>query len=165
MSLLIREVKMADLDAIVKIESAAFDMTEEFTRKDMQPRIINYSDTFLVAEVDNQVVGHIFGPAFNKRYIEDEIYFNNHPNNKSDKYQTILSLAVDPAFRKQGIGSQLVEQMIEKARNDQRQAVTLTCLPKLFNFYERLGFVNEGKTNDDIPDPDNETSYNMVKLL
>ncbi|KXN75823.1 hypothetical protein AYJ53_03545 [Lactobacillus johnsonii] len=35
--------------------------------------------------------------------------------------------------------------------------------PKLFSFYEKRGFKNEGKTSDDIPDPDGISSYNMVK--
>lgn len=35
MTLIIRTVKMADLDRIVDIESTAFQMSEEMTRKDM----------------------------------------------------------------------------------------------------------------------------------
>lgn len=40
---------------------------------------------FLVAEdkEKDQVIGYTFGPAFSKRYIEDEIYFANHPNRKN----------------------------------------------------------------------------------
>ena len=49
MTLNIRTVKMDDLDAIVELESSAFHMSEEMTRKDMIGRIENYSDTFLVA--------------------------------------------------------------------------------------------------------------------
>ncbi|EFG56248.1 hypothetical protein C5L18_000582 [Lactobacillus amylolyticus] len=52
---------------------------------------------FLVAEdkEKDQVIGYTFGPAFSKRYIEDEIYFANHPNRKNDLYQMILSIIVD----------------------------------------------------------------------
>ncbi|MDY0844409.1 GNAT family N-acetyltransferase, partial [Streptococcus thermophilus] len=31
--------------------------------------------------------------------------------------------------------------------------------------YEKRGFVNEGKTNEDIPDPKDVSSYNIVKEL
>lgn len=48
--MIIRTVTMNDLEAIVDLESAAFQMTKEQTKKDMIGRIKNYPDTFLVAE-------------------------------------------------------------------------------------------------------------------
>ena len=162
MTLNIRTVKMDDLDAIVELESSAFHMSEEMTRKDMIGRIENYSDTFLVAEVDGKVVGHVFGPVSKDRYIKDELYFKNQPNNAQYPYQTILSLATRKEYRKQGIASALIEELCKIAQAQDRGAVTL---PKLFHFYETRGFVNEGKTSDDIPDPEDVSSYNMVREL
>lgn len=165
MTLTIRTVKVADLERVVDIESRAFQMPKEMTKKDMIGRIANYPDTFLVAEVDEKVVGHVFGPASKDRYIKDELYFRNHSNNPQDSYQTILSLAVDEKYRKQGIATALLKKMDEVAKAENRQAITLTCLPKLFSFYEKRGYENEGKTADDIPDPEGISSYNMVKKL
>lgn len=165
MTLNIRTVKMDDLDAIVELESSAFHMSEEMTRKDMIGRIENYPDTFLVAQVDGKVVGHVFGPVSKERYIRDELYFKNQPNNAQYHYQTILSLATNQEYRKQGIASALIEELCKIAQAQDRRAITLTCLPKLFHFYEKCGFINEGKTSDDIPDPDDVSSYNMVREL
>ena len=165
MTLNIRTVKMDDLDAIVELESSAFHMSEEMTRKDMIGRIENYPDTFLVAQVDGKVVGHVFGPVSKERYIKDELYFKNQPNNAQYHYQTILSLATNQEYRKQGIASALIEELCKIAQALDRRAITLTCLPKLFHFYEKRGFINEGKTSDDIPDPDDVSSYNMVRAL
>ncbi|MBU5318313.1 GNAT family N-acetyltransferase [Lactobacillus johnsonii] len=165
MTLNIRTVKMDDLDAIVELESSAFHMSEEMTRKNMIGRIENYPDTFLVAQVDGKVVGHVFGPVSKERYIKDELYFKNQPNNAQYHYQTILSLATNQEYRKQGIASALIEELCKIAQAQDRRAITLTCLPKLFHFYEKRGFINEGKTSDDIPDPDDVSSYNMVRAL
>ena len=165
MTLNIRTVKIDDLNAIVELESSAFHMSEEITRKDMIGRIENYSDTFLVAEVDGKVVGHVFGPVSKERYIRDELYFKNQPNNAQYPYQTILSLATNQDYRKQGIASALIEELCKIAQAQDRRAITLTCLPKLFHFYEKRGFINEGKTSNDIPDPDDVSSYNMVRAL
>lgn len=165
MTLNIRTVKMDDLDAIVELESSAFHMSEEMTRKDMIGRIENYPDTFLVAQVDGKVVGHVFGPVSKECYIKDELYFKNQPNNAQYHYQTILSLATNQEYRKQGIASALIEELCKIAQSQDRRAITLTCLPKLFHFYEKRGFINEGKTSDDIPDPDDVSSYNMVRAL
>ena len=107
----------------------------------------------------------VFGPAFNKRYIEDELYFENHPNQKDDRYQMVLSLAVLPEYRKQGVATKLIEAIAQEGRKQNRQAISLTCLPKLIKFYEKRGFYNEGETNDDIPDPTGVTSVNMVRTL
>ena len=156
---------MDDLGEVVNLESAAFKMTKEQTKYDMMGRIENYPDTFLVAQEDGKVIGHIFGPAFNKRYIEDELYFENHPNQKDDCYQMVLSLAVLPEYRKQGVATKLIEAMTQEARKQNRQAISLTCLPKLIKFYEKRGFHNEGKTSDDIPDPTGVTSVNMIRAL
>lgn len=137
MTLSIRTVKMIDLERGVDIESKAFQMSKEMTKKDMIGRIENYPDTFLVAEVDGKVVGHVFGQASNDRYIKDELYFKNHLNDPQDKYQTILSLAVDEKYRKRGIVTALLRKMEEVAKSENRQVISLTCLPKLFSFYEK----------------------------
>lgn len=163
--MIIRRVTMDDLEEVVNLESAAFKMTKEQTKNDMMGRIENYPDTFLVAQEDGKVIGHIFGPAFNKRYIEDELYFENHPNQKDDRYQMVLSLAVLPEYRKQGVATKLIEAMTQEARKQNRQVISLTCLPKLIKFYEKRGFHNEGKTSDDIPDPTGVTSVNMIRAL
>lgn len=163
--MIIRSVTMDDLDEVVKLESAAFKMTKEQTEKDMVGRIKNYPDTFLVAEEKGKVIGHILGPAFDQRYIEDELYFKNHPNQKDDRYQMVLSLAVVPEYRKHGVATNLIEELAKVAKKQNRQAISLICLPKLIKFYEKRGFKNEGKTSDDIPDPTGVTSVNMVRTL
>lgn len=163
--MIIRSVTMDDLDEVVELESAAFKMTKEQTEKDMVGRIKNYPDTFLVAQEDGKVIGHIFGPAFDQRYIEDELYFKNHPNQKDDRYQMVLSLAVVPEYRKHGVATNLIEELAKVAKKQNRQAISLICLPKLIKFYEKRGFKNEGETSDDIPDPTGVTSVNMVRTL
>lgn len=158
-----RQVKPEDLEAVVNLEAEAFDMNKERTRSDMIGRIQNYPDTFLVAEdqENNQVVGHIFGPAFAKRYIEDEIYFKNHPNRQEDKYQMILSLAVVLKYRRNGIAGHLLAELANVAKSQGRDALSLTCKDELISFYEKNGYQNEGKTQN-LP---GETMYNMVKEI
>jgi ribosomal protein S18 acetylase RimI-like enzyme len=75
--------------------------------------------------------------AAQDRYIKDELYFKNKPNKVADRYQTILSLAVAEKFRRQGIATALLNKMAAVAKSQKRQAITLTCLPKLFSFYEK----------------------------
>lgn len=161
----IRPVTMTDLMSVVQIEAAAFRMSSKQTEKDMIGRIQNYPDTFLIAEKDGKVVGHVFGPSFNQRYIRDDLYFKNRPNRKDDQYQMILSLAVAPAYRRQGIATNLLQEIEKVAKKQGRRAISLACYPKLFHFYEKRGFKNEGKTAANFPDPQGVSSYNMVKEI
>ncbi len=161
-----RLVKKQDLETIVNLEAEAFNMEKSFVLKDMVARIDNYPDTFVVAEDSevNKVVGYIFGPAFGKRYIEDEIYFKNHPNYQEDKYQMILSLVVDKNYRHHQIGTTLLSELENIAKNQNREALSLTCLDELIPFYELSGYRSEGVAKD-LPRVDEEIMYNMVKEI
>ncbi|MBP2057947.1 ribosomal protein S18 acetylase RimI-like enzyme [Lactobacillus colini] len=163
MEIIYRPVQAKDLKEIVELEADAFHMSREMVQNDMVGRITNYPDTFWVAEdkETNRVVGHIFGPAFAKKYIEDEIYFKNHPNRVEDDYQMILSLAVLPEYRLNGIASHLLAKLEAVASSQERKALSLTCRDELINFYEKFGYQNEG-TAQNLP---GETLYNMVKQI
>jgi amino-acid N-acetyltransferase len=50
----------------------------------------------------------------------------------------VRSLAVDPAFRKHGIGAQIVQALIEQAR--QREVPIVFALTRAVPFFENLGF-------------------------
>ena len=56
----------------------------------------------------------------------------------------MFGLAVIPQKRHQGYASLLMMEMIEKAREEKRRGVILTCKEKLIPFYEQFGFVNKG---------------------
>ncbi|MCH5462449.1 GNAT family N-acetyltransferase [Lactobacillus sp. LC28-10] len=150
------------LDAIMIIENQGFTPDEVATRMSMAERIKRISDTFIVATDNHQVLGYIVGPASNQRYIDDALYDHLEANQPTDRYQTVLSLAVSTTARKQGLGSKLLSELAKVARTQNRDAITLTCLEKLVPFYERNGYVNEGVSASTHA---GETWYNMVKAL
>ncbi|KRM41440.1 GNAT family N-acetyltransferase [Lentilactobacillus parafarraginis] len=155
--------KPTELAAIMRIEHTGFTPQEAATSAAMADRIRFYPDTFITAKTEtDQIAGYIVGPAFDHRYLTDELYEKAAPNNPSDPYQTVLSLVVDPAFQQQGIASQLLNQLAAVAIRQGRKAITLTCLAKLVSFYERNGYKNEGVADSDHA---NETWFNMVKTL
>lgn len=163
MNLSFAPAKMDELDAIMKIEQAGFNQEEAATRQAMQERIQLISDTFIVAHDEaGKVLGYIVGPASPKRYISDDLFERVAPNRKTDPYLTVLSLAVDPNYRGQGIGGQLLDLFSMVAQQQNRGAVTLTCLKELVPFYESHGYINEGKADSQHA---GETWYNLVKML
>lgn len=163
MELHFESAQMDELQQIMLIEQAGFSKDEAATQAAMWDRIKFYPETFIVAKNDTKdLVGYVVGPAFNQRYLTDDLYAQSHPNNLEDPYQTVLSLAVDPNFQHQGIASQLLAEFANVAKAQGRSAVTLTCLENLVPFYEANGYKNEGVSASSHAD---ETWYNMVLPL
>ncbi|MBW1605870.1 GNAT family N-acetyltransferase [Lactobacillus sp. Sy-1] len=157
-----RDVKTNDLNALMEIERAGFSPAEASTVEAMQSRIANVPDTFIVAQRADQIVGFVVGAAYNQRYLNDSLYEKSIPNQPDDQYQTILSIAVAPSERGNGIASELLNQIQLVAERAGRKAITLTCLERLIPFYERNGYVNEGESSSSHA---NEVWYNMVKTI
>lgn len=163
MNLSCTNAKPEHLDELMYIENNGFSESEAATRTAMSERIQIINDTFIVAQNENsKIVGFIVGPAINKRYITDDLFEKTSPNDKTALYQTVLSLAVHPEYRKCGIAECLLEQLRKTAVTQNRKAITLTCLDKLVGFYEKYGYVNEGRSESIHA---NEIWYNMVLEL
>ncbi|WP_125582105.1 GNAT family N-acetyltransferase [Levilactobacillus cerevisiae] len=162
MTLTITPAQPQDLTQIMTIENAGFSPDEAASDASMAERIQLISDTFLVAKEGAEVLGYVVGPAFDQRYLTDALFDQSTPNNATDAYQTILSLAVSPAHQKEGLGSQLLTALAQVARQQHRQAITLTCLKRLVSFYERNRYRNEGVSASAHA---GETWYNLVLPL
>ena len=162
MTITINPAQPQNLGQIMTIEKAGFTPAEAATEASMAERIRLISDTFLVAKDGDTVLGYIVGPAFDQRYLTDALFDKSTPNSPTDRYQTVLSLAVSPDHQQGGLGSQLLTALAQVARQQHRQAITLTCLQRLVPFYERNGYVNEGVSASAHA---GETWYNLVLPL
>ncbi|WDF81902.1 GNAT family N-acetyltransferase [Lacticaseibacillus pabuli] len=158
----IHQAQPNELAQIMTIEHAGFTPDEAATEAAMRDRIVQIPDTFLVAEQNGQVTGYVVGPALTQRYITDDLFKTLTPNETSAPYLAILSLAVAPSAQGQGVGGQLLTAFAARARDQGRQAITLTCLKRLIPFYEAHGYVNEGIADSAHA---GEVWYNMVQTL
>lgn len=123
MSLTIRKFKLSDLDRIYEIETSSFD--EPYPKHLFYFYYILFSDTFLVAEKNEVIIGYIIGVI--KRGSEGHI----------------ISIAVDPNYRRKGYGSKLMLELIKYFKSNGVKIVRLEVNIKnsiARKFYERLGF-------------------------
>lgn len=135
----------ADLPHIMQIERAGFTAAEAASEAAMAERIRTINDTFIVArDASGTVIGFIVAAIISERYLHDELFAKSVPNPPHGGYCAILSLAVAPEQRGQGIAGQLLQALIATCRIARRDGVTLTCLDALIPFYEKNGFTNEG---------------------
>ncbi|MEB3182729.1 MAG: GNAT family N-acetyltransferase [Nostocaceae cyanobacterium] len=66
----------------------------------------------------------------------------------SPEVGSISYVAVLPEFQNQGIGTKLMNKLIEIAQKKNIQAVKLRARINALNFYKRLGFREEGELHD-----------------
>lgn len=144
MNIKIRQVYIEDLDAVTEVEARCFPEAEAARREALEQRIKTFPESFVVAEIDNKVIGFINGCVINKTIISDELFKDSTLHVKDGNYQTIFGLDVIPEYRNQGIAAKLMNYMIEVSRAAGRKGVILTCKEKLIHYYEKFGYKNKG---------------------
>lgn len=140
----IRNVCPDDLDRVAEIEAVCFPMTEAAPREVFKERIAAFSDCFFVAEVDGDLIGFINGCATNSEFIYDELFHNTQHHIPTGANLAIFGLDVIPEYRRQGIAAQLMNHLIQTAKNTERSSVILTCKEQLVPYYESFNYVKQG---------------------
>ncbi|MFF0825510.1 GNAT family N-acetyltransferase [Brevibacillus sp. NPDC003359] len=158
----IRNATTEDLPALIAIEHLCFSPEEAATQEAFEKRIRLIPDSFLVAEADGVVAGLVNGPVTESPFITDDLFQTIKENPATGGHQTILGLAVSPAFQKRGIASMLLAHLEASARASGRETITLTCKEDLIRYYESHGYLNNGVSDSDHA---GVIWYNMSKPL
>ena len=122
----IRSELPEDVEAIYSLNEEAFDGTAEANLVNSL-RTSNAMTLSLVAIKNNEIVGHI---AFSPVTIESDQATVNAVG--------LAPMAVSPEFQRSGIGSQLVEEGLNRIRTAGHELVIVIGHPE---YYPRFGFV------------------------
>ncbi|WP_297508134.1 ribosomal protein S18-alanine N-acetyltransferase [Thermococcus sp.] len=120
---IIRPAKLFDISEVMRIERESF--REAYPRGIFLVFLENNPDTFLVAEYNGKVIGYVMA------YLRPDL--EGH----------IMSIAVDPAYRGNGIGSALLTEAIERLIKRGARYIGLEVRvsnEKAIRLYERFGF-------------------------
>lgn len=123
MKVLIRQFTQADLAAVKFIEETCF-KRGAYPEEVLRSYGLLCHDTFLVAEHAGRVVGYALGEVRSKKAV-------------------LISLAVLPEFRRQGIGSKLWQELRQRMQAKGVKVVRLhvrVSNEAAIKFYERHGF-------------------------
>ena len=145
--MLIREEIPNDTTNIYQINSTAFETDAEANLVD-RLRDSGIPIISLVAEIDNEIVGHIlFTPMMSDKF--------------DIKIAGLAPMAVLPEYQNKGIGSALVEKGLEYCADEKYEAVAVLGHP---NYYPKFGFIPSTRF-DLISEYDVPKEVFMVKEL
>ena len=138
-----------EADQAVEIEQICFPPNEACSERHMKERIAKAPELFLVA-VDREtglVAGFLNGLSTEEEIFRDEFFTDAELYNPTGKNVMLLGLDVLPRYRRQGLGTALVEEYVRRERENGRQALILTCLQDKVEMYRKMGFRDNGIAN------------------
>ena len=125
----------AHLDEVAAIESDCF--SHPWSRRSLESELQNETSRFLVAVEDGKVIGYIGMSA-----VIDEGY--------------LFNAAVDSHYRKKGVGSALVRELVTWCQKHDFAFLTLEVRESnapAIALYSRFGFVRVGERKNYYSDP------------
>jgi len=140
----IRTVQNKDIEWCYKIEKECFAHSEAASMKSLKDRAVLYPDGFIVAEVDQSVIGMVNSGSTNSDDITDEEFKKLIGHTENGKNIVIFSVSVLPEHQSKGVATTLVKQFIVRAQELGKEKVLLLCKTDLISFYEKLGFFYGG---------------------
>ena len=143
----IRPAVLTDLPRIMEIEYDAFPPEEAAEPSTYQFRLENLGEWFFAAEVEGKVTGCINGRTTARDSIDDSLY--ERKMQEGGAYFALLSVETDSAYRGQGVGTALIQTVIEKANAAGLEGIILACKEEKISYYEQFGFVLKGKSHSD----------------
>ena len=143
----IRTATAADLRAVTELEAACFPAAEAATEADFAQRLAAYPHHFWLLEKNGRLISFIDGLVTDEPILRDEMYENAALHNEQGAWQMIFGVNTSPAYRRKGCAGRLMERVIADARAQGRKGCVLTCKAALVHYYEKFGYVSEGRSD------------------
>ena len=142
----IRKADLKDLEEIAELEQLCFPESEAASKDIFKKSLDKYSEYFFVLTLSGKIVSMVNGMVTEQADLIDEMYCNESLHNDSGKWQMIFGVDTHPNYRKKGLAAVVMNAFIDNARIEGRKGVVLTCKENLISYYEKFGFVSEGKS-------------------
>ena len=148
-NIVIREVRIDDLDRCFEIESQSYQGDEAASREKIRKRISVYPEGFVVLEVSGEVVGFINSGATDTVELSNEHFKELIGHNPEGKYIVIMSVVVHPAYQRNGFAGKLMEHFVDIMKNLNKAGIYLICQEQLIDLYAKYGFKYLSGSNSD----------------
>lgn len=145
----IEQATLKDANEIANIEKICFPIKEAASLKSIEERISVFGNHFFILKKDNIIIGFINGMVTDSENLSDDMYEFANLHNENGLWQMVFGLDVLPQYQKKGYATMLMNYFINRAKEENRRGVVLTCKEKLVPFYEKFGFCSEGLSQSD----------------
>ena len=140
----IRCATIEDLDRVTEVEALCFPPAEAASRESFEGRLTVFPNHFWVSEVDGQIVGFVNGFVTDEENLTDEMFADANMHNEKGAWQMIFGVDTIPEYQRRGITEQVLNKVIEVAKEEGRKGLVLTCKEHMLHYYAKFGFINEG---------------------
>lgn len=140
----IREAQASDLDQIYLITERDANSCRNFSKEMIEERIRNHADTFLLAILDDQVIGFIIGADLTETTSKNPVFDIDFIRPISRVPIIILNLMIHPDYRGQGFGTLLLAALKESSRFINKSGLYLACPDEMLSYFEMNAFVEYG---------------------
>lgn len=144
----IRRATIEDIDIVAAVEKECFPAAEAASREQFVERLAAYADHFWLMFDGDKLISFVDGFVTDEEILTDEMFADASLHNENGAWQMIFGVNTIPSCRRNGYAGQLLEVMIEDARNQGRKGVILTCKEEKIHYYAKFGFVDEGVSEE-----------------
>lgn len=137
---------MEDLEAITKLEAMCFPKAEAATKESFEKRLKYFANHFWLLEENGKLISCINGLVTDVKMLRDEMYEDASIHTESGAWQMIFGVMTAPEYQGKRLASKLMERVIIDCKAQGRKGIVLTCKNELIKFYEKFGYINEGKS-------------------
>lgn len=144
-----RNIQQNETDESIQIEQICFPPHEACSPQSMRERVHVAAPFFLIAmdKENHKIAGFLNGIATNEKKFRDEFFTDASLHDTKGKNIMLLGLDVLPPYRRKGLATEIVFQYKNRARQDNREALILTCLDQKVSMYQKMGFMDCGIAN------------------
>ena len=145
----IRHADMDDLEQIAALETLCFPEAEAGKREDFEKRLRVFPEHFWLLEEDGEIVSMVNGMVSNSSHLLDEMFEDAGLHDENGEWQMIFGVETRPDRQGRGYMDTLMRRVSREAEKQGKKGLVLTCKEDLIAFYERFGFVNEGRSGSE----------------
>ena len=141
-----RTVYEGEAETAARIEQICFPPNEACILPIMKQRVSHAAECFLVAieKSTGKMAGFINAMATDEEHLRDEFFTDISLHNPKGSFLMILSVAVLPQHRGQGLAAEMMDQLLE--RQKERKGAVLTCLESKTGLYRKMHFMDLGES-------------------
>jgi len=143
----LRNALRPDLQRCYEIERLSYSKEEAASKSNMQKRLIQFPQGFLLLENDKEIIGFINSGSCHEVKLSDESFKEMLGHDSQGKNIVVMSVVVHPDYQKQGFVSLLMKKFIEDMKNLKKEEIFFICKKELIPMYEKYGFKDLGESS------------------